>query len=100
MVIAVASGKGGTGKTTVSTNLAYSYRDAICGDCSDFCSSNAIAVPLEIAITDAMIAGKPPVDTIKGGVSTVFRRIWENVRMLSELKIQEHSHVFAQGGKR
>ena len=83
MIISVASGKGGTGKTTVATNLAYCMKNAtfmdcdveepnahiflkphidhnfpvyaktprvldqlcdLCGDCSRFCRSNALAV--------------------------------------------------------
>jgi len=40
MKLVVASGKGGTGKTTVATNLAAV---AHCGDCAEICAFNAIA---------------------------------------------------------
>ena len=89
MIISVASGKGGTGKTTVATNLAYSVEDLFlmdcdveepnvhiflkpcikhrvsvyaktprvlellcnqCGECSDFCRSNALAVLNDIVL--------------------------------------------------
>ena len=66
MRIAIASGKGGTGKTTVATNLAYvasrngrsvAYVDCdveeakctYCGKCGEICQYSAIA-PMEKAV--------------------------------------------------
>jgi len=48
MRIAIASGKGGTGKTTVATNLALVIAGrvefTVCGQCAQVCPAGAITV--------------------------------------------------------
>jgi len=65
MKIAVLSGKGGTGKTTVSTNMAISLKDAVILDCDVEEPNSHIFMKPDITDTVSVKAEYPVVDANK-----------------------------------
>jgi len=63
MKIAIASGKGGMGKTTVATNLAWAGR-----------------IPYDVSITKAQLERKSIVEYDDGPASSAIRTLWQNVQ--------------------